>query len=105
MEAEAKICYYLGANAPTGFYSLYDQMLDPEGARDIRILKGGPGCGKSTLMKQVGGAMEARGHRVEYMWTVPPPMWWSPGIPAWWRAMWIWEPAMTGGRSGRWALN
>ena len=58
MEAEARICYYLGANAPTGFYSLYDQMLDPEKARDIRILKGGPGCGKSTLMKQVGRAME-----------------------------------------------
>ena len=67
MEAEAKICYYLGANAPAGFYSLYDQMLDPDGARDIRILKGGPGCGKSTLMKQVGAAMEARGHRVEYI--------------------------------------
>ena len=67
MEAEARICYYLGANAPTGFYSLYDQMLDPEKARDIRILKGGPGCGKSTLMKQVGRAMEERGHSVEYI--------------------------------------
>ena len=58
MEAEAKICYYLGANAPTGFYSLYDQMLDPEKARDIRILKGGPGCGKSSLMRRVAQAME-----------------------------------------------
>ena len=67
MDAEAKICYYLGANAPTGFYSLYDQMLEPERARDIRILKGGPGCGKSTLMKQVGGAMEERGYAVEYI--------------------------------------
>ena len=68
MEAEARICYYLGANAPTGFYSLYDQMLDPEKARDIRILKGGPGCGKSTLMKQVGRAMEEAGHSVEYIY-------------------------------------
>ena len=107
MEAEARICYYLGANAPTGFYSLYDQMLDPEKARDIRILKGGPGCGKSTLMKQVGRAMEEEGYSVEYIrwWTAPPPMWWSPNIPAWWRAMWIWGPAMTGRHSRRWGLN
>lgn len=67
MEAEARICYYLGANAPSGFYSLYDQLIDPERARDVRILKGGPGCGKSTLMKQVGKAMEEAGHCVEYV--------------------------------------
>ena len=67
METEARICYYLGANSPAGFYSLYDQMLDPERARDIRILKGGPGCGKSTLMKQVGAAMEEHGYGVEYI--------------------------------------
>ena len=67
MEAEARICYYLGANAPTGFYSLYSQLIDPEGARDVRILKGGPGCGKSTLMRQVGAAMEAAGLTVEYI--------------------------------------
>ncbi len=67
MEAETRICYYLGANAPTGFYSLYSQLIDPEKARDIRILKGGPGCGKSTLMKQVGAAMEAVGLTVEYI--------------------------------------
>jgi len=67
MEAEARICYYLGANTPSGFYSLYDQLIDPETARDVRILKGGPGCGKSTLMKQVGGALEEQGYAVEYI--------------------------------------
>ena len=67
MDAEARICYYLGANAPSGFYSLYDQLIDPEQARDVRILKGGPGCGKSTLMKQVGTAMEEAGLTVEYV--------------------------------------
>ena len=67
MEAEARICYYLGANAPSGFYSLYDQLIDLERAADVRILKGGPGCGKSTLMKQVGRAMEEAGYGVEYI--------------------------------------
>lgn len=67
MEAETRICYYLGANTPAGFYSLYDQLIDPETARDIRILKGGPGCGKSTLMKRVGKAMEEHGYAVEYI--------------------------------------
>ena len=44
MQAEAKVCFYLGANSPTGFYSLYDQLLEPEQAETIYILKGGPGC-------------------------------------------------------------
>ena len=39
------IQYFLGANSPTGFYSLYDQLLPPEQASAIYILKGGPGCG------------------------------------------------------------
>lgn len=67
MDTEAKIFYYLGANTPAGFYSLYDELIDLERARDVRILKGGPGCGKSTLMRQVGETMEERGHTVEYI--------------------------------------
>ena len=58
MQAEAKVCFYLGANSPTGFYSLYDQLLEPEQAETIYILKGGPGCGKSSLMRRVAQAVE-----------------------------------------------
>lgn len=61
MQAEAKVCFYLGANSPTGFYSLYDQLLEPEQAETIYILKGGPGCGKSSLMRRVAQAMEEKG--------------------------------------------
>lgn len=67
MQAEAKVCFYLGANSPTGFYSLYDQLLEPEQAETIYILKGGPGCGKSSLMRRVAQAMEERGASVEYI--------------------------------------
>lgn len=67
MTALPHIQYFLGANAPTGFYSLYDQLLPPEQARAIYILKGGPGCGKSTLMRRVAAQMEAAGQSVEYI--------------------------------------
>ena len=59
MQTEPKVCFYLGANSPGGFYSLYDELLRPEEARSIYILKGGPGCGKSSLMRRVGAAMES----------------------------------------------
>ena len=67
MQAEAKVCFYLGAKSPTGFYSLYDQLLEPEQAETIYILKGGPGCGKSSLMRWVAQAMEEKGASVEYI--------------------------------------
>ena len=67
MAADTQVQFFLGANAPTGFYSLYDQLIDPASAEDIFILKGGPGCGKSSLMRRVGRAMEEHGLAVEYI--------------------------------------
>lgn len=61
------IQYFLGANSPTGFYSLYDQLLPPEQASAIYILKGGPGCGKSTLMRRVAALAQEAGEPVEYI--------------------------------------
>lgn len=64
---EAKVTFFLGANTPSGFYSLYDQLLSPQETRRVFLLKGGPGCGKSTLMKRVAAALEERGEPVEYI--------------------------------------
>lgn len=50
--------YFLGGNTPLGFYSLYHQISAPETHRAVYILKGGAGCGKSTLMRRV--AQQAR---------------------------------------------
>ena len=58
MTALPHIQYFLGANSPSGFYSLYDQLISPEEARAVYILKGGPGCGKSTLMRRVAAQAE-----------------------------------------------
>ncbi|MBP1736615.1 MAG: ATPase [Oscillospiraceae bacterium] len=59
--------YFLGVNSPRGFYSLYDQLIDPAQARAYYILKGGPGCGKSFLMDRVGLRAEEAGYFVEYI--------------------------------------
>ena len=67
MQADDKIRFFLGANSPLGFYSLYDQLIDPKQAKAIYILKGGPGCGKSTLMRRIGARAEEMGEQVEYI--------------------------------------
>ena len=67
MQADDKIRYFLGANSPLGFYSLYDQLIDPKQANAIYILKGGPGCGKSSLMRRIGARAEELGEQVEYI--------------------------------------
>jgi hypothetical protein len=57
--------FFLGANTPSGFYSLYDELIDLDTARDVIVLKGGPGCGKSTFMRHVGALVAAAGYDVE----------------------------------------
>jgi len=59
--------YFLGSNTGSGFYSLYDSLTDSASGDFLWILKGGPGCGKSTFMKKIGAAAEAAGEMVEYV--------------------------------------
>ncbi len=54
-----------GGNTPQGFFSFYDQMIHQE-ATKIFVLKGGPGTGKSTLMKKIGATMVENGFDCEY---------------------------------------
>lgn len=60
-------CYFLGANSPSGFYSLYDELTDPNRMTALYILKGGPGCGKSTFMRRVARHAESAGLIVHYI--------------------------------------
>lgn len=59
--------YFAAANTEAGFYSLFHEVFSPQRLRRIYILKGGPGTGKSTLMKNVGFLVEKRGYEVEYI--------------------------------------
>ena len=55
-----------GANTPQGFFSFYSHILSPGGANRIFVLKGGPGTGKSTLIRKIGEDMAVRGYKVEF---------------------------------------
>ena len=61
----AEIRYFLGGNTPAGFYSLYDELSDLRKVRRLYILKGGAGCGKSTLMKRIALRGEEAGFKAE----------------------------------------
>lgn len=56
---------YPGGNTVRGFFSLYDSAL--QNLQRLYILKGGPGTGKSTLIRQVGLAMVDRGYDIEFL--------------------------------------
>ncbi|NLO20554.1 MAG: hypothetical protein GX119_00940 [Syntrophomonadaceae bacterium] len=58
---------YPGGNTRYGFYSLYEYLIWPQVERKI-ILKGGPGTGKSTLMKNIGQFLAEKGLDIEYHW-------------------------------------
>lgn len=45
--------FFLGANTPAGFFSIFNNLYSPHDGWFCHILKGGPGTGKSTLMKKV----------------------------------------------------
>ncbi len=56
-----------GGNTSEGFYSYYDYILPQDEATRIFIIKGGPGVGKSTFMKQSGQDLLKEGYDVEFM--------------------------------------
>lgn len=55
-----------GSNTPKGFFSYYHFIMPPERATRVLILKGGPGTGKSTLMRRLAKQVEAQGFDIEY---------------------------------------
>ena len=56
---------FLGANTPHGFFSLFGETVDPYRDHNVQIIKGGPGCGKSTLMKEIAARAVALGFDTE----------------------------------------
>ncbi|HHX75544.1 MAG TPA: hypothetical protein GX699_11630 [Firmicutes bacterium] len=64
MKKRTSTAYFAGANTIYGFYSLFHYIQQPETKR-VLIIKGGPGTGKSTLMRQVAGQAQAAGLSTE----------------------------------------
>lgn len=60
------IHYFAGGNTARGFYSCFSHILPAAQQKRMYYIKGGPGVGKSTLMKHVAKEAEAKGHEVAY---------------------------------------
>lgn len=59
--------YFPGNNTPKGFYSYYNHILGQREANHIICLKGGPGTGKSTFLKNIGKQLETAGISIDYL--------------------------------------
>lgn len=55
-----------GGNTSKGFYSYYDYILSQNDANKIICIKGGPGTGKSSMMKKIGEYFNSKGYNIEY---------------------------------------
>ncbi len=57
--------FYGAANTYKGFHSLFGSIFSPEKLKNIYILKGGPGCGKSTAIRKISEYAQNMGCDVE----------------------------------------
>jgi len=57
--------WFLGANTAQGFVSRFEQLQSDSRVKELIILKGGPGCGKSTFMKRLRKAAQQLGGDTE----------------------------------------
>lgn len=57
--------FFLGANSNIDFVSYFRQLQEPNSSMQLLILKGGPGSGKSSLMKRILNHAENLGHSTE----------------------------------------
>lgn len=64
MSENGPIRFFLGSNAPQGFVSRFDQLDCAEDWHTF-IIKGGPGCGKSSLMRRICSLFESRCPKME----------------------------------------
>lgn len=58
--------YFLGGNTYKGFHSFYQYIIEKENANRLICIKGGPGTGKSYLMKKIANHFLDKGYLVEF---------------------------------------
>lgn len=59
------VSFFLGANNKLKYCSLFGEIYNPYEKGCNIILKGGPGTGKSTLMKKIGKRLDEKGYFTE----------------------------------------
>lgn len=60
--------FFSGANSPRGFISRFNDLYNSEDGWFSYIIKGGPGTGKSTLMKKVAMAAMKKGVKTQLIY-------------------------------------
>ena len=60
--------WFLGANAPKGYYSKFDQLFSASPEGKCFLLKGGPGTGKSTMLKKISFVLKEKGLSTELIY-------------------------------------
>lgn len=61
---ENTVKFFLGANSDNGFMSYFKQLQE-HSSMQLLILKGGPGSGKSSLMKRIADYALEKGHTIQ----------------------------------------
>lgn len=57
--------FFMAANSGKGFFSLFDEIHSPREGWKLYVIKGGPGTGKSSLMKKIAEISEEKGYFCE----------------------------------------
>lgn len=60
--------YFVASNSANGFCSYYEECFDSARIDRVYAIKGGPGTGKSRLIREVAEQVQARGGRVEWIY-------------------------------------
>jgi hypothetical protein len=67
MSDNKNIRFLLGSNTKRGFVPLFNELRDPVNGKRLYIIKGGPGSGKSSLMKRIIKVLDERKHLIEHI--------------------------------------
>lgn len=59
--------FFLGATSPNGFADFFRHLCDSGCPLRTYIIKSGPGCGKSTMMRRIGARIIKAGHSIEFI--------------------------------------
>ena len=62
------ISYFLGCSSPEGFHSFFGELCPTHSGGYTYIIKGGPGTGKSSLMKRINSALTDAGIETELIY-------------------------------------